>query len=512
MKHSCNTFTQGDEKGIAGQARNDSSLRMKQNQLKKGSMLLFTLVVLFFSSCVEGYKDEITWTSNVKNVTLESPEADKITIKFSADGSEQTIEWPLVPGAGGYLLSVYNMDDPNTPLPIGEENQIVDGISVKRQATEDTRYKVVIKALGNPKNNNKEAESATEKLYDNMLAVTAIIPNGTNLSNYFASNPIPASNTELCYELVAGGNYTMNGNIPIGLTSVTFRGDKTDHSKLVITDGSFVNDGAGFKLKFIDMDYANFTGTATNAVIYMNPTLNPEAPLSEGGFVVVPTTSPVAIQSCKITGLKYYLFYDNGKKYAIGTFLIKDCIIGRSVNQNAAEIRFGAGMVKDMTLTTSTFYSEQADGSNRFCQISAGHVGNVKPATETWANGSLTITNSTFYQVDKTSQSFNSNGAMRQAGDRITIQNSIFVNSFNQEAIRRFRSSNTVPVFTGGYNSYWFDGAFPTNEVTHAQGDNSGTHFEIDPQLTYLGNGEFKLSGAAQVAALTGDPRWLPAK
>jgi hypothetical protein len=487
-------------------------MNMKKNQLKKGSMLLFTAVMLFFSSCIDGYKDEITWTSNVKNVTLESPEADKITVKFSADGLEQTIEWPLVPGAGGYLVSVYNMDDPDNPLPVDEENQIVDGISVKRQATEDTRYKVVIKALGNPKNNNKEAESATEKLYDNMLAVTAIIPNGTNLSNYFASNPIPASSAELCYELVAGGNYTMNGNIPIGLTSVTFRGDKVDHSKLTVTDGSFVNDGAGFKLKFIDIDYANFTGAATNAVIYMNPTLNPEAPLSEGGYVVIPTTSPVAVQSCKITGLKYYLFYDNNKKYAIGTLLIKDCIIGRSVNQNAAEIRFQAGMVKDMTLTASTFYSEQTDGSNRFCQISAGNVGSVKPATETWANGSLTITNTTFYQVDKTSDSFNSNGAMRVAGDKITIQNCIFVDSFNEAAIRRFRSSNATPTFTGGYNSYWFNGAFPANEETHAQGDNSGTIIKTDPQLSYLSNATFNLSGASQIAARTGDPRWLPAQ
>jgi hypothetical protein len=486
---------------------------MKQNQFKKGSMLLLGVIMLFFASCIEGYKDEVIWSSGVKNAALESPAADKITVKFSPDGSEQTIEWPLVPGAGGYLVSVYNIDDPDHPLPIGEENQVVDGISVKRVATEDTRYKVTIKTLGNPKNNNKEAETVTEKAYDNMLPVTAVIPSGTNLADYFTAHPIPASTTELCYELEAGGNYTMTGNIPIGLTSVTFRGDKVDHPKLIVTNGSFVNDGAGFKLKFIDIDYSNFSGASTNAVLLMNSTFNPvaEAALSEGGYVVVPTTSPIAIQSCKITGLKYYLFFDSNKKYAIGTLLIKDCIIGRSVNINNAEIRFQAGMVKDITLINSTFYSEQADGSNRFFQISAGHVGNVKPATETWANGSLTITNSTFYQMDKTSHSFNSNGAMRQAGDKITIQNSIFVDSFNQETIRRFRSSNATPIFTGGYNSYWFDGAFPANEITHAQGDNSGTHFETNPQLTYLGNGEFTLGGSAQIAARTGDPRWLPA-
>jgi hypothetical protein len=485
---------------------------MKYTFFVKCGMIPLFVSLLLSTSCIDGYKDDVVWTSNVRNATLESPAADQINVKFSADGTEQTIEWPLIPGAGGYEVSVYNNDDPNNPVVIGEEKQIVDGISVKRPSTEDTRYKVVIKTLGNSKNNNKEAPTATEKVYDNMLAVTAVIPSGTSLTEYFTANPIPASTTELCYELVAGGNYTMTGNVPIGLTSVTFRGDKVVHPILNVTNGSFVNDGAGFKLKFIDIDYSNFSGTASNAVLLMNATLNPNAPLSEGGYLVVPTTSPIAIQSCKITGLKYYLFHDGNNKYAIGTLLIKDCIIGRSLNQNAAEVRFQSGMVKDMTITNSTLYSEQADGSNRFIQISSGNVSSVKPATETWANGSLTITNSTFYQLDKTSHSFNSNGAWRQAGDKITIQKSIFVDSFNQEAIRRFRSSNNTPVFTGGYNSYWFNGAFPTNEETHAQGDSSGTIINTDPQLTYLGNGEFKLEGSAQIAARTGDPRWLPAQ
>lgn len=478
----------------------------KTNQLLLGAVLCFTAL-----SCVDGYHDDVTWSSSVKNTQLESPAADQITISFSADGSEQTIAWPLVPGAGGYQVSVYNIDNPATPVLIGEENEVVDGISTTRTATEDTRFKVVIKTLGNTKNNNLEAVAATEKVYDNLLAVTAVIPDGTNLSDYFKSNPIPASSTELCYELVPGGNYTMNDTIPIRQTTVTIRGDKVSHPKIVVTDGSFVNGGAGFKLKFIDMDYSGFVGLATTAVILMDANI-PTTGLSTGGYVVVPTTAPIAIQSCKITGLKYYLFYDAGKKYAIGTFLIKDCIIGRSLNQNAAEIRFGSGMVKDLTITNSTIFSELADGSNRFIQISSGNVSSVKPATETWASGSMTVTNCTFHQCCKTSQSFNSNGAMRQVGDKVTIMNNIFVDSFNQEAIRRFRSSNNTPIFTGGYNTYWYNGTFPLNEEAHAQGDKSGTIIMTDPQLTNLGNAQFQLLGASQIAARTGDPRWLPAE
>jgi hypothetical protein len=487
---------------------------MKQIWLKGRNMMPLVVLALFLAySCTDGYKDDWEWTSSVKNATLASPVADNITVVFSADGTTQTIGWMLVPGAGGYQVSIYNNDDPEHPVLIGEENEIVDGISVVRPATEDTRYKVVIKALGNEKNNNKEAETATEKLYDNMLAVTAYIPNNTNLTEYFTTNPIPDSTAELCYELEAGGTYTMTGNISQDTTPVTFRsGGRFNHAIITVTDGSFVNGGTGLKLKFIDLDYSGFTGTASNAVIQMSSNF-PTKGLTESSYYVVPTTSPIALQSCKITGLKYYLFYDNGGKYAIGTLLIKDCIIGRSANQSAAEIRFNNGMLKDLTITNSTIYSEVADGSSRFIQISTpGNVTGVKPTSETWANGSMTITHCTFNQSCKTSQSFNSNGAMRLAGDRITIQYCVFVNSFNQEAIRRFRSSNSTPTFTGGYNSYWFNGAFPTNEETHAQGDNSGTIIKTDPQLTYLGNGEFTMTGTDQITARTGDPRWLPAQ
>jgi hypothetical protein len=485
---------------------------MKQNLLKKRSMLLWSVFMLFFVSCIDGYKDDITWTSDVKNVTLESPAADKITVKFSADGSEQTIEWPLVPGAGGYQVSVYNMDDPDNPLVIGEENQVVDGISVKRASTEDTRYKVIIKTLGNPKNNNKEAPTATEKPYDNMLAVTAVIPDGTNLTEYFATNPISASPTELCYELVTGGNYTMTGDVSTGQTSVTFRGDKIEHAKITMTDGSFVNGGAGFKLKFIDIDYADFTGTSSNAIILMDKDHFPAEGLTESEYAVIPTTSPVAIQSCKITGLKYYLFYDNSMKYAIGTFLIKDCIIGQNTNTfNNAEIRFGSGMVKDLTVINSTFYNEVAPShsSNRFIQISSGNAGSVKPLEETWANGNMTITNCTFYQAGKGAQSFNSNGAMGQTSDKVTVQKCVFVDCYeNGRIISRFRrGNNTSAIFTGGENSQWYDGALFTGSQDITA---DVAYFESDPQLTYLGDGKFKMDGTEQIAARTGDPRWLP--
>ncbi|WP_243349248.1 DUF4992 family lipoprotein [Parabacteroides sp. FAFU027] len=481
--------------------------------------LVCIAVALSITSCIDGFKDNLTWAPSVQNAQLESPAADQITVTPSADGSKLTFKWPVVYGAGGYQFSLYIVDDPTKPVLVGTENEVVDGTSVERPMQEDTRYKVVIKTLGNAKYNNTEATTATEKLYDNLLAITATIPSGTNLTDYFTANPIPASTTELCYQLEPNGNYTMSGDIAIG-SQVTIRGDKVNHAKIAMTNGSFVNNGVGFKMKFMDIDYSGFAGANTSSIILMSATPNPAITLTSTGYTVVPTTAPIAIQSCKITGLKYYLFYDNSKKYGIGSFLIKDCIIGQNTNSfGFATIRFGAGMVKDMTITNSTFYNEVvANSSNRICQISSGNAGSVKPLTETWANGSVTITHSTFYHCSEGAQSFNSNGAMGQVGDKITIQKCVIVNSAENAAtsgsngfVRRFRRGNTNATFTGGGNSYWYNGAFPIGEVQGTTScDTSGDYIDSDPQLTYQGNGVFKMEGATQIAKGSGDPRWLP--
>jgi hypothetical protein len=211
--------------------------------------------------------------------------------------------------------------------------------------------------------------------------------------------------------------------------------------------------------------------------------------------------------------LKQYLFFDSNKKYGIGTLLIKDCIIGQSTNTfSNAQIRFQAGMPKDITIVNSTMYNEVTPGSssNRFMQISSGNVSSVKPTMETWASGSMTITNCTFYQMGKMAQSFNSNGAMGQATDKVTIQKNIFVDCFeNGRIISRFRRGNTTAGFAGGENTQFFNGVSFTgsNDVTA-----DVNYFTDDPQLIHLGNGVFTMTGAAQISARTGDPRWLPAQ
>lgn len=492
---------------------------MKKLFLIKGETFVLTLLLAMFLSvsCIDGYEDDEIWSPGVENATLSSPIESEVVFTPSADGSKLKVEWPVVMGAGGYEFTLYIVDDPNNPIVVGTEKQVIDGTVAEREMREDTYYKAVIKALGNPQYNNKEAEAPTEALYNNLLAVTAIIPAGTNLTEYFTTNPIPASPTELCYELEAGGSYTMDGNVSIGKTSVTFRGSKVDHADIKITNGSFVNGGGGLKLKFLDIDFTEFSGVVTsNALILMDSNFDADAAAAQSanGYVVVPTSSPIAIQSCEIKGLKHYLFWDSGKKYAIGTLLIKDCIVGMNTNSfGNATIRFQSGMLKDMTFTNSTFYNEvPSHGSNRICQISSGNVNSVKPNMEVWAGGSMTFTNCTFWQMAKGAQSFNSNGAMGQATDKVTLHNCIVVDTSEEGGfVRRIRRSNTTAQFSAANNSYWYNGIFPAGEVSEKR-DESGTHLDTDPQLTYLGDGKFNLAGSAQISKRIGDPRWLPAQ
>ena len=531
---------------------------MKQKLLKKRNILSAVALLFLLSSCIDGYKDDYTWVSSVRDAQLESPDASTITCGFSADGTSQIVRWPVVPGAGGYLVSIFNIDDPENHFPI-VENQIVDGLSITCESTEDCRFKVVIKTLGNAKFNNKEALTATEKEYTNLLPVTAVIPNGMDITQFFTAVSIkelearirvlleeraahiadslgielePVGDIELCFELEAGGTYTMNGSIFQEAVSVTIRGDKVNPPTLSVQAGSFVNGGAGLKLKFIDFDYSNFGGAANSGLITMHNPFNPGGlPLTTGGqsidFLVISENKPIAIQSCNFKEMKTPVFShpSTSMKYAIGNFLVKDCVIGFNSDAFSLPLFYSNGgnnsttTIKDLTIINSTIYNEQktSSSSNYLIQIHGEAAARISPLTEIWAGGTINLINCTFYQWGYGSQSFNNNGrGWKQSTDKIITNKCVIVNSFghNKSATivggdgfgRRLRACPNVSFSS---NSYWYDGEFASGQVA-SNGDNTNTQIDTDPELTYLGNGEFSMTGAAQIAVRAGDPRWLP--
>ncbi len=512
----------------------------------KGKILLLAGTLAFaITSCVDGYEDEKAWAPSVQNAQLESPDASGIKVVFSPDGLTHEISWKVVLGAGGYEVTVYNVDDPNNPVLVGEENQVIDGLKVTRPAKDDTKYKVLIKALGQAKYNNKEALNPTEKLYTNLLSSSGTIPTGTDLAQYFKDNPIPAEcDSTMCFDLEAGGTFTISDTINQKMSSLLIRGDKVQRATITINDkGSFVNGGAGFKLQYVDISYSE---PSAKPLIALDPVFNKYGkPRSTANFLLIPATSPIAVQNCKITGMKNNLLSGGNQKYAVAALLIKECVIGyNSATFNNGVFHSGNGSddgndvmtIKDASITNCTFYNEQitTGSSNYFMRLQGSAINAVGtfPTGEVWAGGSLSITNCTFYQIGPNAQIANfRRNQWKTTSDKITVQKCVFVNSYNDQTgadanraassaiIRRIRGDSNNPLFTCGYNSYWYNGAFVTGELytdcpsgCNGRGDNSTTYIITDPGLTYAGNGVFTMTGADQITNRTGDPRWLPAQ
>ncbi|MDR2147288.1 MAG: DUF4957 domain-containing protein [Tannerella sp.] len=458
---------------------------------------------------------EIFW--NNFPVTLTPPAQGDVQVV--QQGLTWTISWSPVQGASGYRFTLFEIDGFGEKLKvIGQENQELgkDATSVTRTLEEEiTYYLIELTAVGSP--DAWPATLSETGIYHNAPATT--IATGTNLTQYFTTNPV-SGGEEAFFLLEANGTYTMTGNIETGATSFTLRGQsKEEPSKISVTDGSFVNGGAGLILENLEMDYSNFAtvdnlggdNLGKNAVILMNSVQQGGLTLvniGDNAYALVPASQPIVLQSCKITGLKGYLVYDSNQRYAIETLLIDDCVIGMNTGTwGNATLRFQISLVKDFTITESTVYNEivPSNSNNRFMQFNHN---NYASQITGWTGGTMTVTNCTFWQAGKSAQAFNSNNAMGRPEDLVTIQKNVFVDSYeNGRIISRFRRGNTNAQYVGGQNTQWYDGANFTGsqDLTADPVD----RIDTNPGLTYSGNGVFTMSGADQQAAHTGDPRWL---
>jgi hypothetical protein len=477
---------------------------------------LLVTIVLLATSCVDGFKETEVFSSSVRNTTLRSP--DSLVFTQDSKGSTVTVSWPVVYGAGGYKVSLYIVDDPTNPVAVGALNQIVDGDTIQRPLKSETKYKAFVQTLGNAAYNNKDAVDTTKKAYSTYTVSYATIPSGTDLYTYFQTNPVPSSTTTILYDLEQNGSYTMSGNVSLGLTSVYFRGDKVHHPKITMSNGVFISDGAGLVLNRIDFDCSSFTGSG---LITFNSTLNPSATTCTWGTLVNPL---VSLQSCKIVGLASPLVYDNGKKYALQTLLINDCVIGQNVASKNL-ISMGGGYVKDLTISNSTIYNVQLATGGYLIQY-ANSTNASKITGANWATGSVSLTSSTFWQVCPNNAITNYSGFSSSASNTLNLQNNIFVDCDKVKSISASMCVNSkTPARNYANNTYWVTSGTtvtttasklppgcPLYEIlstTYSFADNSGTVIQSDPQFQDPVNANFKVLGTAQIAAKTGDPRWL---
>lgn len=473
----------------------------------------FAAAVLLFSGCVDGYKDDRTFSPGVQGVTLESPSTEGWTFTRNVDITSLDITWPVVIGAGGYQVTFYNIDDPNNPVVVGQENEVVDKCTITRAITEDTRYKVVVRALGNDKFNNSDAVAATEMIYSTLVPLRVVIPSGTNLTSYFETNPIAPleeDEEEVAYELEAGGEYEMDGDIDLGTTTLTLRGDKVNRAKITMkSNASFINHGAGLKVKFIDFDFDPATYTASNSrgLVRFNA--------AEAGIV----QQPYVFQSCNLTNMPVPLYYCNNG-YALAALTVDDCLV--SINTaNCLFIAFnGQGWIKDLTFSNSTIYYT-VPGTAYFVQMRGRTPSNFSGSG--WSTSLRKMNNCTFYRIGTNGRFFNNVINSNNAAFTLEMQNTIFADCVVTSAtgtegiFRRIcNAGNYGNVnYTLRYNTYYYS-AVPTGFLDYDTSDDngrdhSGTAIKVAPQFANAANGDFTLRSQEHIANRCGDPRWLPA-
>lgn len=478
---------------------------------KTWGMLCLAGGALTMASCAQ---DDLTgekFDSGVYNTQLEAPSVDDITITPNSDGTVQTIAWPVVDGAGGYHAILKNLDNDEIL-----KDTLIDGISFTAKRMEDTNYQLSLAVLDNEEKHNKGTE-AVEKTFNTFTPTFQTIPTGTELSQYFADNPVPENATTemLCYDLEPGGEYTLANNIDFGNKQVTLRTtNATNHAKLVFTGKVSLKTGTVFSLKNLDIDASQ----SMNPVISLSET--PDENIK--GLKLVdnkPTDyyyilGALTINGCNITGVNNNLVYDGNMKYCLESLVINNSTIHLTLNSETsvsgnAVIYFKGGYANTLQVANSTFWNNGNSDAKYFVQYNNNGRATRAGYTNSWVN----FLNSTFYNIAKAGQWANYGGFSGQKCSCFDVEKCIFVDCGNKQVIRRIlggRGPATYATAITNYNTYMFNGEFESTGGIVETYDLSGTAIEEDPSFKDAANGDFTVSGAAQIANKTGDPRWLP--
>ena len=471
----------------------------KQIILKNSILPALAACALLAVGCADHYDGDETWSPQVKNATLTSPDAGKITISPSADGSTMTIAWPVVYGAGGYAVELYNVNDPNSPVLV--KTDTIDGCSLRVDREEDTNYSLTIRTLGNQKYNNREAQEQTEYKFNTFLPTYAEIPDGSDLKAWFAENPIPADSTShLCYDLVPGGNYTVSGKIDFYGHQVTLRSSsKANYANVVMGAGSYFNTYAGFTLK-----YLNINAEATNKPLISfsdEPEESIKNLIGEKGYYFI--MDPVVVQGCNITNLGSSIVASNSAKYDVRVVSINNTIVQLDKTlpaaNSAAVIYMKSGFISDFTIKNSTVYSREH--TDCFFIQPGGRPKDVSDEEQRY----VSILNCTLCNI-----AYGKNFCDYHNGQttyHYTLKNTIVVDCGKANFLTGLNKgqSSDNPVWDVNNNTCWRDGSDASASQTGIK--NPGLWLTTDPGIDPA-NAKF-VPAAAQQEAGQGDPRWI---
>jgi hypothetical protein len=415
-------------------------------------------------------------------------------------------------GASGYRVTLIDIGDPDQPII---NDSIVDGCSVTGKREEDVNYKLTILPMGNAKKGNKDAAEATSKEFSTFTKTFMTIPNGSDLNEWFAANPIPDDSIgrNLNYDLEAGGSYKVSGALDFDAHWVTLRSNsKSNPATITYTDpASSINFAAPFNAKYLHFDCA---GMAANIGVFGFSKETTAARDEATGFVIFGGNTTIV--NSTFENVNGYFFWDNRKdqKIAATQFLIDNCLVELTP---PAFVKAGViwtnkgGHINDLTITNSTFYNLTEAGDIYYFY----QAGSYRAKDVGMASNSVNYKNSTFYRIgylNNEGEWGNYNGMNGKAESYWTMTNCIFYSCSAKGGVpRRFLHGKTYSASSGNVT-------FANNTYMQADGsfdnvgsyDTSGTQIEEDPQFANPTEGDFHISGPTQVARKTGDPRWLP--
>jgi len=483
---------------------------------------------LVIASCADdGYNDDESWNSSVKNSQLSNPSEITYT-KTSTSDTEKTIvfSWNVVHGAGGYLVSLYDVSNPAKTLPVVTDS-LIDRCSVAFVLPNEYNYELSLRTLGNKKLGNKDAAEASIQKFDTYLPSMAI-PAGSEISSWLANNLVD-SDAEQGFVLEAGANYTLTSYADFRLNVVEFRGNKNNAPTITVSDsGCFVTQ-AGLKIRDLNIDCTDATRVG---LITLSD--NPDANIStealgykalganQDGFVI---QKPVVYQNCLIKNLPNSLLYGNKTNWSLCDFRVVDCIVQMANNDTKPVINLvGAsnGLIQKLTISNSTFYNTVRN-ENECYFLRFSNQSNAQPKKIFGnANNYLewSITNSSFLRTNPKKDFANNLGNTQNAGQIwIKVTDCVF---FDVYRLYQILQSQWVKTTENNFMSY-SDFCTPTTTDYGPAGrtDQNGNFYTTLDETPEFDEADLKVldfskeNGGVSLAPKglaqqnkSGDPRW----
>lgn len=478
-------------------------MNKSKQAFRRGYYAFAGLSLLLLASCADTYDSDETFSAGVRNAQLVSPAEGDIAITPNTDGDQMTITWPVVYGAGGYDVALYDLSNPTVAIV----TDTIDGCSLTAPREEDVNYRLVIRTLGNQKLGNSDASTATEKLFNSFEASYAAIPEG-DLYQWFQQNPIPddLAAEALNFDLTPGGSYTLSGVIDFGKFNVTLRtSDKTNRATITYGEEGGLATSNGFKAKHLILECA----ATTQPVLALSETPNPDI-LDADNNNHHQIVAPISFQNCQVNNVVRNFMFDNKQKYCVKTFSITNCVVKFTPDEKMStqayfQIYDGGGFINDFSATNCTFWSATDNKVNYFVRYN--NSGRCDRAG--YLTNSINLRYCTFYNIAKTGQMANHSGFDGRASSNYNIVGNIFVDCGSGQVPRRLIGRiNTSAVNNFSYNTYWFEGAPETEGFSSNTYDTSTNALQTDPAFVDAANGNFTPTGAEQLERKTGDPRW----